>query len=385
VQFAEPRRLGHLLLITHLGFKRGIVPADLDVDVALPELAALLAKAAAAVKVALPHHEKYFPELAVERKAAQQLAQFTPQHAVDQQLFDTCRTLTRVTRATLLHEWLGAAPSDEHRAWALSNMNESAQWLLAHDLLPGTTLGPAEISVIVRWKLGLCPHPGLATSGPCIRASGCHAREEPTGLHLLKCRAPNGADGHSMAGRHAHVKQALFAALGRVARSSHRAASAPLKGEPKIGDYVPTRAGYTPPPGEERDSERRGDIVCPGLPGGPVIFDLVISHPKPATGAGTAAAAAYNQKLRSYNSRYDFAGRASFFPISIEAGGRWHPQSREHVERYIRWCIGNGDDKAIDKALYNESLRDVTVSVGRALASYQASTVLAAAGKQGAW
>ena len=385
VQFAEPRRLGHLLLITHLGFKRGIVPADLDVDVALPELAALLAKAAAAVKVALPHHEKYFPELAVERKAAQQLAQFTPQHAVDQQLFDTCRTLTRVTRATLLHEWLGAAPSDEHRAWALSNMNESAQWLLAHDLLPGTTLGPAEISVIVRWKLGLCPHPGLATSGPCIRASGCHAREEPTGLHLLKCRAPNGADGHSMAGRHAHVKQALFAALGRVARSSHRAASAPLKGEPKIGDYVPTRAGYIPPPGEERDSERRGDIVCPGLPGGPVIFDLVISHPKPATGAGTAAAAAYNQKLRSYNSRYDFAGRASFFPISIEAGGRWHPQSREHVERYIRWCIGNGDDKAIDKALYNESLRDVTVSVGRALASYQASTVLAAAGKQGAW
>ncbi len=53
-------------------------------------------------------------------------------------------------------------------------------------------------------------------------------------------------------------------------------------------------------------------------------------------------------------------------------------------ERYS-WCIGNGDDKAIDKALYNESLRDVTVSVGRALASYQASTVLAAAGKQGAW
>ena len=93
----------------------------------------------------------------------------------------------------------------------------------------------------------------------------------------------------------------------------------------------------------------------------------------------------FSPKLRSYNSRYDFAGRASFFPISIEAGGRWHPQSREHVERYIRWCIGNGDDKAIDKALYNESLRDVTVSVGRALASYQASTVLAAAGKQGAW
>ena len=60
-------------------------------------------------------------------------------------------------------------------------------------------------------------------------------------------------------------------------------------------------------------------------------------------------------------------------------------KTREHVERYIRWCIGNGDDKAIDKALYNESLRDVTVSVGRALASYQASTVLAAAGKQGAW
>ena len=91
------------------------------------------------------------------------------------------------------------------------------------------------------------------------------------------------------------------------------------------------------------------------------------------------------QKLRSYNGRYDFSGCASFFPISIEAGGRWHPQSREHVERYIRWCIGNGDDKAIDKALYNESLRDVTVSVGRALASYQASTVLAAAGKQAAW
>ena len=383
VQFAEPRRLGHLLLITHLGFKRGTLPADLDVAVALPELAALLAKAAAAVKAALPHHEKYFPELAVERKAAQQLAQFTPQHAVDQQLFGTCRMLTRVTRATSLHEWLDAAPSDEHKAWALSNMNESAQWLLAHDLLPGTTLGPAEISVIVRWKLGLCPHPGLATNGPCTRASGCHQREEPTGLHLLKCRAPSGAGGHSMAGRHAHVKQALFAALGRVARNSHRGASAPLKGEPKIGDYVPTRAGYIPPPGDEHDSERRGDIVCPGLPGGPAIFDLVISHPRPA--AGAAAAAAYSQKLRSYNGRYDFTGCASFFPISIEAGGRWHPQSREHVERYIRWCIGNGDDKAIDKALYNESLRDVTVSVGRALASYQASTVLAAAGKQAAW
>ena len=383
VQFAEPRRLGHLLLVTHLGFKRGILPADLDMAVALPELAALLAKAAAAVKAALPHHEKYFPELAVERKAAQQLAQFTPQHAVDQQLFGTCRMLTRVTRATSLHEWLDAAPSDEHKAWALSNMNESAQWLLAHDQLPGTTLGPAEISVIVRWKLGLCPHPGLATNGPCTRASGCHQREEPTGLHLLKCRAPSGAGGHSMAGRHAHVKQALFAALGRVARSSHRGASAPLKGEPKIGDYVPTRAGYIPPPGDEHDSERRGDIVCPGLPGGPAIFDLVISHPRPA--AGAAAAAAYSQKLRSYNGRYDFTGCASFFPISIEAGGRWHPQSREHVERYIRWCIGNGDDKAIDKALYNESLRDVTVSVGRALASYQASTVLAAAGKQAAW
>ena len=90
--------------------------------------------------------------------------------------------------------------------------------------------------------------------------------------------------------------------------------------------------------------------------------------------------------MKKYTDRYDFRDRAQLFPIAIEAGGRWHPASREHVRTYLSYLIGPSENwTAFDKVTYNTCLRDVVESVGRALASYQASFALASARVAGSW
>ncbi len=91
--------------------------------------------------------------------------------------------------------------------------------------------------------------------------------------------------------------------------------------------------------------------------------------------------------MKKYTDRYDFRGRAQLSPIAIEAGGRWHPASRGHVCTYLSYLLGGSSANwtASDKVTYNTCLRDVVESVGRALASYQASFVLASVMAAGSW
>jgi len=384
VQLSLPRRAGHFALVVSLAYKHDILDAnDAPVDVAFPDLAPLLEAVRARAVPAMCAHKELFPEREHERAAAQAFLTLTVQNAADGPRYKGCHALNRIFRAADARILAGASPTKFHEAWLFSLMNEGAQHLASFDnSLDG--LSPQEVAVLVRQRLGLPPHPATQTSGPCSR-SGCKQNETPAGYHYLSCHGP-AVNGHSPQGRHAAVKAALRIALGRAARLCGQLNKGPERGEPRVGDFLPTRAGYVPPAGADHDKDARGDILCRNLPYGPAIFDTVVSAPAEGKPPGAAAAAAYNAKVKKYTDRYDFKGRAQLFPIAIEAGGRWHPASREHVRTYLSYLIGPSENwTAFDKVTYNTCLRDVVESVGRALASYQASFALASARVAGSW
>jgi hypothetical protein len=384
-QFSLPRRVGHLALVVSLAYKHDVLDLNTaPVSVAFPDLAQLLTAVRDRAGPALQAHKDLFPEREGERANAKAFLTITPENAADGPRYKGCHALNRIFRAADAIDLARSSPSEQHKAWLRSLMNEGGQHLTSsNNLLDG--LSPQEVAVLVRQRLGLPPHPDARTDGPCSRPN-CKRNETAAGYHYLSCRGP-GVDGHSQQGRHAAVKAALRAALGRAAKRCGVLNKGPERGEPRVGDFLPTRAGYVPPAGADHDKDARGDILCRNLPHGPVIFDTVVSAPAEGKPPGSAAATAYDAKVKKYTDRYDFRGRAQLFPIAIEAGGRWHPASRGHVCTYLSYLLGGSSANwtASDKVTYNTCLRDVVESVGRALASYQASFVLASVKAAGSW
>ena len=100
--------------------------------------------------------------------------------------------------------------------------------------------------------------------------------------------------------------------------------------------------------------------------------------------------------------------RVSLFPIAIEAGGRWHPASRGHVCTYLQMYLSESPTSLVARAVARQrtvppltkspsssdsptapasAAESATFveSVGRALASYQASFVFASVKAARSW
>jgi hypothetical protein len=125
----------------------------------------------------------------------------------------------------------------------------------------------------------------------------------------------------------------------------------------------------------------RGDISWKSNDG-PVVFDLVITHPLPrscptaATEAGSAANKAHCDKTNKYNRRFETRGM--FEPIAVETGGRLHPDSLKALKVFIKTSMGLGDGPLPpDEAhQYQLALRSVLDSLAVSLAREVALALL---------
>ena len=125
----------------------------------------------------------------------------------------------------------------------------------------------------------------------------------------------------------------------------------------------------------------RGDISWKSNDG-PVVFDLVITHPLPrscataATVAGSAANKAHCDKINKYNRRFETRGM--FEPIAVETGGRLHPDSLKALKAFIKTSMGLGDGPLPpDEAhQYQLALRSVLDSLAVSLAREVAQALL---------
>jgi hypothetical protein len=259
------------------------------------------------------------------------------------------------------------------------------------------------------------------------------------GLHHLTCleSGKGGAKG-IRAYRHANVKKALRAAMRRVAgegtvplvepdlrilwleKESYKAgrvapqqatqapAPAPaattsstrsqgMEEEQEAGRGAPTLA--SPPSGPSSQlmadlpeeatedgkkdwcNKPRGDISWKSSDG-PVVFDLVITHPLPrscattATVAGSAANKAHCDKINKYNRRFETRGM--FEPIAVETGGRLHPNSLKALKVFIKTSMGLGDGPLPPNEAhqYQLALRSVLDSLAVSLAREVAQALL---------
>jgi hypothetical protein len=293
------------------------------------------------------------------------------------------------------------------------------------------TSPPAASPPPSRWD-SLCPRVG------CGKPMG------PNGLHHLTClEAGKGGAKGMRAYRHANVKRALRAAMRRVAgertvplvepdlrilwlekasykagrAEAQQAAQAPapapaatttptgqaMEEEHGTGQGAPSAQQATalgsPPPGpssqlmadlpEEATEDGKGDW-CNKPRGdiswksndGPVVFDLVITHPLPrscptaATEAGSAANKAHCDKINKYNRRFETRGM--FEPIAVETGGRLHPDSLKALKAFIKTSMGLGDGPLPpDEAhQYQLALRSVLDSLAVSLAREVAQALL---------
>jgi hypothetical protein len=126
-----------------------------------------------------------------------------------------------------------------------------------------------------------------------------------------------------------------------------------------------------------------GDILWKG-PAGPVILDLVITHPQPrsdpkvATVPGAAASKAHNDKVKKYCRRFEIPA-GQFEPIAVETGGRLHPSARRTLTAFVKWTLGLGCEEKVPPDLaykYQRALRSVLDSLSVSLAREVAGALL---------
>ena len=355
---------------------------------AFPELAPLLAAAQKNITHSKAAAAKYHLEdRAFQHNAAaiEAILALTPSTALESQRLKQTSTLSHAMRSLHLANVLEGTADYKH-PWLLSGAAEGAAFIDA-PTTPSTALSSDELVAWARLRVGLLPTPNYPAQGQCDR---CALHHDHTGRHALACRGKN--PGRGIAARHSEVKNALSAALSRIATSSAGSrAMAPLKGEPKMGAYFRRNPLFKPAANQQDkdEIERSGDIICRNTPRGNAVFDVTIRLPFTPQGAartqdfkpGKAADDAYDEKIKHYAAEYLPQG-GIIIPIAIEAGGRWAPRSRDHITDFIKWCINKPDDKytADDKVFYTNSLRDVLDSTALALVRHQARQLVAVTG-----
>ena len=99
-----------------------------------------------------------------------------------------------------------------------------------------------------------------------------------------------------------------------------------------------------------------------------------------AKSKGSAAAAAYDSKIKLYSSRFVLPAGA-LVPIAVETGGRLHPASRALFSDFVKQALlglepGEKVETKDDIRFYNHALRTLLDSLAIALAREVAKALL---------
>ena len=292
----------------------------------------------------------------------------------------------------------------DEKAWLLSCGDEGAYFLTASPISRLGTLTNEAFTALARARLGMLPHDGAhADGGPC-RLTGCGSKDVgTTGLHVVASCMESGAEGAIglRSTRHRVVKTALFMAL-RALSIQRGKPHALTKGEPLCDDHFKRKPGCelllnAALHNDARDERPRGDIgvrLNPIDDAQPVtVLDLVVTHPNPARSGladaakakGTAAADAYDSKIKKYSSCFVIPAGA-FVPIAMETGGRLHPESRAFLSDFVKQSLLGLEpgEKIADKddiRYYNYALRTLLDSLAIALAREVAKALLHRGGR----
>jgi hypothetical protein len=307
------------------------------------------------------------------------------------------RALAAVAGKAMAADVLSRVTDASDRAFMLSGCNDGATWLDAH-APPGTKpLTDRQYVMLARARLGLgnvdgfsdaAPQPcpaceGMMRSG---RLLGDHVtRLRRTGTHALHClQAGAGGFAGKRTKRHTAMRVAFVAALAAAARPADRADGFPDIREPIVTNYYPYKNGITRGVAGYHGDDARADIAV--NINGPVMLDIVVTHPVPSTNpatanvAGAAASTAYNNKLNHYSSFDIPVGKC--VPLSFETGGCIEPRTIAFFKNFVKYGLATGNNvqpiwDAATRVEYNMRLRSICVNVSLMIARSVADTLIA--------
>ena len=167
-------------------------------------------------------------------------------------------------------------------------------------------------------------------------------------------------------------------------RPADRADGFPDIPEPIVTNYYPYKNGITGGVAGHHGDDARADIAV--NINGPVMLDVVVTHPVPSTNpatanvTGAAASLAYNNKLNHYSSFDIPVGKC--VPLSFETGGCIEPRTTAFFKNFVKYGLATGNNvqpiwDAATRVEYNMRLRSICVNVSLMIARSVADTLIA--------
>ena len=205
-----------------------------------------------------------------------------------------------------------------------------------------------------------------------------------TGTHALHClQAGEGGFAGKRTKRHTALRYKLVDALAAVARPADRADGIPGAAEPVVTNYYPYKNGITRNSAGHHGEEARADIAV-NL-NGPVLLDVVVTHPVPSTlpstaaAAGAAASSAFTAKQNHYSSFDIPVGKC--VPLSFETGGCIEPRTLTFLKDFVKYGLATGNNAqpvwdAATRVEYNTRLRSICVTISLMIARSVADTLI---------
>jgi hypothetical protein len=307
------------------------------------------------------------------------------------------RALAAVAGKAMAVDVLSRVTDASDRAFMLSGCNDGATWLDAH-APPGTKpLTDRQYVMLARARLGLGNVDGFSDAAPqsCPACEGLMRSGRPLGDHVTRLRRTGthalhclqvGAGGFAgkRTKRHTAMRVALVGALAPAARPADRADGFPDIREPVVTNYYPYKNGIKKGVVGYHGEDARADIAV--NVNGPVLLDLVVTHPVPSTNpatanvAGAAASSAYTSKLNHYSSFDIPVGKC--VPLSFETGGCIEPRTITFLKNFVKYGLATGNNvqpiwDAATRVEYNMRLRSICVNVSLMIARSVADTLIA--------